>query len=660
VLDDLQWADELTIGFLVHLLRGSQLERAPVLVVGAYRSDEAGEDLAPLVESDRAAHLRLGRLEEPAVTAIVGDMLALAPPEPLSRFLSLQSEGNPFFVSEYLRAAVEEGLLWRDEDGRWQAGGQAYEQLGLPGSLRALVERRLEGLPERAAAVVAAAAVLGREVRAGVLGRVSGLEEVALMEATAEALRREVLEEVGRGRLRFAHDKLREVAYGGLGAERRAALHRAAAEALESDAAGARAADLGRHWEAAGEPARAAAPYLAGARQAKLQYALEEATRLYRAYLRVAGEATGESVAARNELGNTLRTRGRTAEAIEEHRRALEEASGLKDRRAEGDSLEHLGDACQVAGRLDEAGELYERALAIHRDVGDLRREANVLVALAMVAYERGALAEACGLYERALGIQRAIGDRKGEGITFENLGNARISQGEPEEGIALVERALAVHREVGNRFHEGVSLCNLGNALYEQGLLAEARSRYEQALVAIREVGDRRFEGLTLNNLGVLAADEGRVEEARRLYGQALAIAREAGVRRHEGFVLFDLGVLERRAGDLDEAERLLVEAEAVFRGVGDRVYAGLCACERGHVDVARGRAAAGALESARGLAAELRTGSDSRLGRAVARLEAAIAAAGGGRPLHRGERPDDIPEGLRRTLVEPGGADG
>ena len=52
---------------------------------------------------------------------MVGDMLALSPaPEPFVQFLSRQSEGNPFFVAEMLRAAVAEGLLDRDAKGRWQ------------------------------------------------------------------------------------------------------------------------------------------------------------------------------------------------------------------------------------------------------------------------------------------------------------------------------------------------------------------------------------------------------------------------------------------------------------------------------------------------------------------------------------------------------------
>ena len=39
-----------------------------------------------------------------------------------TRFLTRQSEGLPFFVAEYLKVAIEEGILHRDERGEWHIG----------------------------------------------------------------------------------------------------------------------------------------------------------------------------------------------------------------------------------------------------------------------------------------------------------------------------------------------------------------------------------------------------------------------------------------------------------------------------------------------------------------------------------------------------------
>jgi predicted ATPase/tRNA A-37 threonylcarbamoyl transferase component Bud32 len=664
ILDDLQWADELALGFLGYLLRGEHLERARLLVVGTYRTEEVNEALRDLAASPRSESLDLGRLEDEAVAAMVSDMLAITPaPAALSHFLSEQSEGNPFFVTEYLRAAVEEGLLTRDAEGDWTlaerdgATSEDFERLGLPRTLRELVDRRLDGLPERAAAAVAAAAVIGRETTAEVLARTSGLGETALMEAVDELVRRHVVEEIEPERLRFAHDKLREVAYGRLGSERRARLHRAAAVALEALAPSPPPATLGLHWERAGEPAKAAGYYLAGAAQARRSYAHTESVRLSRAYLALVPEPTAESVAERNDLGVTLRLSGHAGEAAEEHRIALEESVRLGDRRAEGDSADGLGRVSCLAGQMREAHAHFEQALAAFREVRDPRREANTLGGMAVIHATEGDLERAGRLYERALAIQRDVADRDGERLTLLNLGTSLVARGRVDEGCTAYEQAVAIARETGARHGEGIALCGLADARQGQGRVREARSLLERALTVVREVGDRKFEGAILGNSATLHADEGDVERARALYDQALTANREAGSRRSDGFVLSDLSVLERRLGNLDAALRLLDEADALFREIGDRVYVGLCLCYRGHVELACGRPATEILERVRELPASLGIGPESLLGKAVSRLERAVDAAANGRPLDRGECPDDIPEGLRGKVVEFGG---
>jgi len=96
-------------------------------------------------------------------------MLAIEPaPKLLAEHLTRHSEGNPFFVAEYLRMAVSEGLLHRDEVGTWQVGEksgeretrESYQGLPLPGSIHALVERRIGGLSAKARALLDAASVL--------------------------------------------------------------------------------------------------------------------------------------------------------------------------------------------------------------------------------------------------------------------------------------------------------------------------------------------------------------------------------------------------------------------------------------------------------------------------------------------------------------------
>ncbi|MFY0562986.1 serine/threonine-protein kinase PknK [Archangium lansingense] len=239
VIDDLQWADELSLGVLDFLQSGF-LGESSVLVVGTYRTEELDAALRLLLASPGVMHRALGQLDESMVARMVEDMLALpSAPDSFVRFLTTRSAGNPFFVAEYLRTAIDERLLFRDVFGRWQvaAGGNTlerlHEELPLPGSMHDLVGRRLEGLGSEARGLLEVAAVLGRELNADVLAVAAGLGDLQELEALEELRARHVLEDIGGGRLRFVHDKLREISYEGILPERRRKLHRAAAMALE-------------------------------------------------------------------------------------------------------------------------------------------------------------------------------------------------------------------------------------------------------------------------------------------------------------------------------------------------------------------------------------------------------------------------------------------
>ncbi|QRN96875.1 protein kinase [Archangium violaceum] len=262
VLDDLQWADELSLGVLDYL-QANFLHGSNVLVVGTYRTEELDAALRLLLAAPGVTHRVLGQLDEPMVARMVEDMLALpSPPESFVRFLTTRSAGNPFFVAEYLRTAIDERLLFRDLFGRWQVSAsdaaleRLHEALPLPGALHDLVGRRLEGLSAQARGLLEVAAVLGREVDADVLAGAAGLGDIQELEALEELRARHVLEDAGGGRLRFVHDKLREISYEGILPERRLVLHGAAAMALEaryaeSEVPPALYPILAHHWELA-------------------------------------------------------------------------------------------------------------------------------------------------------------------------------------------------------------------------------------------------------------------------------------------------------------------------------------------------------------------------------------------------------------------------
>ncbi len=336
VLDDLQWADDLTLAFLASL-GDSAFAAAPLVVLGIYRTDEANDELRRLIERPGVCRVELERLDDEQVATIVAQMLAVTPPPPaLVQFVRRHAEGIPFFVAEYLRAATAHGLLTR-QNGQWHVEPQgdgstaAFGAIALPGSLAGLVRARLSRLGATATRAAEAAAVVGREFETWALAAVTRLDDAAVAEALVELVDRQVLEGAGLGRYRFLHDKIREEALAGIHPAVRRDLHLAVTRGLEARLRTHphehRDAELAYHFRAADQPRRAL-DYLARAGAFELRASAHgDAVRHFREALELEEQLPDrlsaiDRAALERQLGEALQGLGRLAESAEPLTRA--------------------------------------------------------------------------------------------------------------------------------------------------------------------------------------------------------------------------------------------------------------------------------------------------------------------------------------------------
>ena len=715
ILDDLQWADELLMGFLSSLAHGRELERLPVLFSATFRVEEASAELRSLVDQIGSTTISLERLDEGSVGGMIEDMLALpACPSGLVEFVADNSEGNPFFVAEYLRTAVEQSLLCRDERGQWTlavddgaSARELYSQVPLPGSIQELVGQRLSRLSPGAQKLVGAASVLGREVDGELLAEVAGMVPTDVMSGTLELVRQSVLEPMEGEWFRFVHDKLREVAYEQLSESRRREVHLAAARGLEArgDREGRDVTEgLGRHWELGGRNDRARICYLVEARAARRRYALEDADRGYRGFLRVMEREDEQSIQVRNELaGDVLQVQGRMDDARALYQESLELGRRLSSLPREGETLGQLALLDKDQGRYQIAGEQYQQAIRIHRQTGDRARESEVLgnlgalywnlgqstealehcqravsiarelgdvaleasklMDLGLIHSEQGQISRPLEIYQRALELLRQVGDRRKEGIVLGNLGTFYSRLGRQDEALQAVKEAISIAREIGNPRHEGHGLGNLGTLLWRAGRLDEVAPAFQRALELARSLGEPAAEGIWLVNLGILYRDQGEFEQAREAYQQALKVHQTLDSQRGAGFVWMNLADLERmEGGDLKQAAQLLTQAEAALVEVGEELETIRASCLRGVLNLAQVQSARGDLERARQLARSLGVGAESELDLLIGQLERAQLAfeAGHTAELFRGQLIADYTAGQRQRFVDSGHLDG
>jgi len=358
VLDDCQWADELTLRALEGWSLARRQARGRVLVVLSFRSEDIASTHV-LRRLTPTAHLRLSAFSAADVTRLAESMAGALPPEATDLVARL-SEGNPFMASAVLHGLVEDGVLVPGPRG-WEVQAEAMAHARSSRQAATFLVRRLRRLPPDALRLMSVGAVLGKAFELGRMAALAGTTPADVVRALDEPRRRHMLWADG-SRYTFVHDKLREVLLDLLTPQECKELHRlaarAAAKSVPQDPF-----ELAYHFDAAGEYSQALPYALTAAEQARQRFALETAELNYRIAERGApGAAPGTRFSIAAGLGNVLMLRGR----YEEARQQLERAQCLaRDKPEQARILGHLGELAFKRGDFGQANTYLEQSLKL-------------------------------------------------------------------------------------------------------------------------------------------------------------------------------------------------------------------------------------------------------------------------------------------------------
>ncbi len=281
LLDDCQWADELTLDLLRRWPEDVAVSGDPVnvLIVAAYRTEEVASEHR-LDSMPGARQIRLPMLAPEEVEALVTSM-ASDVPEEARDVVERVSGGSPFMAAEVLRGMVETGVLvplprgWSIEPDR-MADARSSEKAAR------FLSGRFDQLSPSALDLLSGGAVLGMQFELDLARELARQSLADARAALAEASSRHMVWfDADAGHCTFMHDKLREGLLARLSEEERCDLHRIAATMLAVEHPD-RVFELAYHFDEAGEPERALPYALRAAVSARSRYALEIADRYYR------------------------------------------------------------------------------------------------------------------------------------------------------------------------------------------------------------------------------------------------------------------------------------------------------------------------------------------------------------------------------------------
>ena len=431
VLDDLQWADQGSLQLLRHLAASDRPMR--LAVMATYRdaeiaaSDALVETLGALRRMEGVERIDLPGFGPDEVAAV---MEAIAGQSLDDRGVALadavhgETDGNPFFVGELLRHLFEVGVVRRDDAGRWVVPDD-LSGASLPDGVREVIDARVVRLGRASAANLSLAAVLGRDFDLDLLLAVADTTPDDLLDVLEEAARVSLVREPADrpGWYSFSHALIQRTLYEGIGASRRALLHRKVFDVLS-------------RWDDRGAGGRSAVPAAEIARHLVASARVDDA-------------------------GTVVRWAGRAADE------ALATLQPDQAVRWYGVALDALGDG----GPDDVRARLLAGKGEAERQIGDLAYRRTLLEAarLALAAGDVGTLVEAAlansrqiqsttgSIDQERVDVLEASLDRVGPADTPErarllaHLASDRSYDGDPDRRRGLVDEALAIARRTGD-----------------------------------------------------------------------------------------------------------------------------------------------------------------------------------------------------------------
>jgi len=512
VVDDLQWADAETLALLHYFVSAAQPAGLPLLVLCASRpsaeAQAATTGLASVLPRDGFLELTLGPLEREEgieLVARLAPQLGRAEAEALWK----QAQGSPFWL---------EAL----------AG-----ELGADAAPTALIRSRFGSLDADAGRLFALLVVAARPLELVAAGELLDWQEERVRRA-AVVLANRALAVHEAGRVRVAHDLIREAAARELPEAEQRRLHGRLAASLEAGAGDDLQLLSGalEHRRAARLPTTELALRLARSPQRRL-LGREGLTMLDA----IAAESVdGDGLALQRELASLASELGEWAFALERWAAVADQLPARADR-AQAALAAAL--AALRLGRADEVSFFAGRARALARDDPLVAIEADVREGQALRWLENR-ISEASTLTDRAVREAQRLVEQAGDTKALDDaersvyLGalraqlDAAIRAGDAD----TVARCAA---EIGEVARDPVEvLTAASDAIFSlimfEGLPRQAEPRARRALEEARrlvlptlEVEAGHWLGWTLHYLG-------RLEEAAEVATQTVALAERVG----------------------------------------------------------------------------------------------------------------------------------
>ncbi|HYQ28329.1 MAG TPA: protein kinase [Polyangiaceae bacterium] len=467
LMEDLQWADPESIGWLDHML-GRATGRA--LVVMALVRPDFWSDQASRFAGRDHVRLELRPISKRASRAIARAVVGEAVAEDVVERIAEQAAGLPLFAEELARLSAS---------GRDTAHAPTIE---------AAIQVSLDALDEECRDAVGRLSVFGLTCWDSALESLGMPRAESVMKALVASeilMEQNVSRFTGTREWVFKHALVREVAYASLGERERKELHALAAAWLTS--MGEDSATIAGQYDLGDEHVRAAEHWARAAQRALAANALADAMTMAERALMFAEDKPKGFLRASylDEAWSRVDPRASDREtailAMEDN--VYDEASAVRARGARARYDDARGSGERISERLAEA---RDQAKAL----GLLDEEARCSAVLALRVAFAGRFAEAEAEIKRLLKLAQQQSTSAAAVDAYQTQAIVRQTQGSLASALEARRNAASAARGAGLKEREAMLMTNLGFALTTIGARQEARTALETGLALSDAIG--------------------------------------------------------------------------------------------------------------------------------------------------------------------------
>ena len=230
-IDDLQWIDQASLRLLDIILSSEEVES--LLLIGAYRDNEV-DDSHPLFKQLKKSELNIQNikllpLDKSNNLKFLSDSLNLNSEQvlPLSQAVYDKTEGNPFFIKEFVKEIYHQKLLtfsYPQSQWIWNLD----KIIHLPGSDNVidLMLSKIYQLPTQTQKLLQAGACIGVNFDIATLALIEQKDENQIIEELSPATKSGLIQGLAfEITYKFIHDRIHQAAYQTLSRERKKSHH---------------------------------------------------------------------------------------------------------------------------------------------------------------------------------------------------------------------------------------------------------------------------------------------------------------------------------------------------------------------------------------------------------------------------------------------------